>query len=135
VTIYLGGGIHGLSDADAMNWRAYAKARLDPRCRILDPMDRDYRGHELANPALVVEPDKLEITTSNLLLVNYPRPSTGTDMEIYYAWTLHKGIWVVVPGDGRPLSPWLVYHASCTSQDLEWTIDIINQRYEYQHAG
>lgn len=109
VTLYLGGGINGLSDADAKNWREYAKERLDPRFKIIDPMDRDFHSQELANVKEIVGGDKRAILASDLLLVSYPRPSTGTDIEIYYASTPRKGSWVVMPRDGRPLSLWLVY--------------------------
>jgi hypothetical protein len=60
VTLYVAGGIAGLSDADAKNWREYSKLRLDPRLGIAASMDRDYRGQELVNAAEIVEGDKLD---------------------------------------------------------------------------
>jgi hypothetical protein len=134
VTIYLAGGMNGLSDAEMHHWREYAKARLDRRFRISDPTVRDFRGEELVRGREIVEGDKAEILAADILLVNYPRPSTGTDMEIHYAWTLHKDIWVVVPPEYAPyMSPWLSYHSAHISQSMDWVTMRINQVYAYQH--
>ena len=45
-TLYLCGGINGLSDSDCTDWREFCKKQLEHTHKILDPMRRDYRGRE-----------------------------------------------------------------------------------------
>jgi nucleoside 2-deoxyribosyltransferase len=109
VTVYLCGPINGCTDAECKDWRAYAKAQLP---KTLDPMARDYRGREL-EPGIareIVENDKLDIDQSDVILVNYVKPSVGTSMEILYAWERGKKI-VIVSEAEAVLSPWLIYHS------------------------
>jgi hypothetical protein len=74
--IYLCGGIHGLSDQEANEWRRRAKMLLRDMS-ILDPMRRDYRGGEDENIDAFVQGDLREIAESDTLLVNATRPSWG----------------------------------------------------------
>jgi nucleoside 2-deoxyribosyltransferase len=108
--VYLCGPINGCTDAECKDWRAYAKAQL---AVTLDPMARDYRGREMEPgiAAEIVENDKRDIDGSDVVLVNYVKPSVGTSMEILYAWERGKRIIVVCEPDAV-LSPWLTYHAT-----------------------
>jgi hypothetical protein len=75
-------------------------------------MDRDYRGREMEPgiAAAIVENDKADIDRCDLLLMNCPKPSVGTSMEVLYGWENSKRVVVIIPGEGIP-SPWLVYHS------------------------
>lgn len=118
--VYLCGPINGRSDDDCKGWREYAKERLTA---TVDPMARDYRGREL-DPGIsreIVENDKRDIDACDALLVFYDKPSVGTSMEILYSWDRRKRI-VVVNKSDKPLSPWLVYHASEVYSDLDTAI-------------
>ena len=111
--VYLGGPINGCTDEEASGWRTEAKAVLEAAGFLtVDPMDRDYRGREMEPgiAAEIVELDKKDIDTCDVILVNSPKPSYGTAMEIMYAFERGKHIEVVVPA-GQPVSPWIVYHA------------------------
>jgi nucleoside 2-deoxyribosyltransferase len=107
-TLYLCGPINGCTDAECKDWRDLVKSKLwwGP---TLDPMRRDYRGREDECVREIVELDKIDIMRSDAILVNYPQPSTGTDMEIIYAWERGKPVVAVVP-EGARISPWLRYH-------------------------
>jgi nucleoside 2-deoxyribosyltransferase len=115
--VYLCGPINGRSDDECKNWREYAKERLPD---TLDPMARDYRGRELEPgiAAEIVENDKADIDACHWLLVYYDKPSVGTSMEVLYAWGLQKPI-VVVDVSGKPISPWLKYHATFICKSLD----------------
>lgn len=117
--VYLGGPINGCTDEEANGWRIQAKALIwQLGHQWLDPMDRDYRGREMEPgiAAEIVESDKADIDQCDLILVNCPKPSVGSSMEIFYAnrprdplgERLHRVV-AVVPRDKAP-SPWLVYH-------------------------
>lgn len=111
--VYLGGPINGCTDDEAHGWRTDAKAQLEADWfEWLDPMDRDYRGREMEPgiAAEIVELDKRDIDSCDVLLMNCPKPSVGTSMEVYYGWATGKTVVVVVPVGHTP-SPWLVYHA------------------------
>jgi nucleoside 2-deoxyribosyltransferase len=123
--VYLCGPINGRSDDDCRNWREDAKARL--RCATLDPMDRDYRGRELEPgiAAEIVENDKRDIEQCAAMLVYYDQPSVGTSMEVLYAHNLGLPV-VLVDVSKRPLSPWLLYHATQIERSLNGAITHLN---------
>lgn len=118
----MAGPINGRSDADCRDWRERAKELIGDRAQCLDPMDRDYRGKELAAVVEIVEGDKRDIDSCDALLVWFDRPSVGTSMEVLYAWDLGKQV-VVVNRSGAPVSPWLNYHSSCVVMDLDEAVE------------
>lgn len=114
--VYLCGPINGRTDADCKDWREETKRTL---ADTLDPMDRDYRGREL-EPGIakeIVENDKADILKCDALLVFFDKPSVGTSMEVHLAWQHGKRI-DVVNASGRPLSPWLIYHAGFIHESM-----------------
>lgn len=118
-TIYLAGGINGLSDADAKNWRSSAAETLND-CFVLDPMSRDYRGKEAGNAAEIVENDFADIRQCTAVLAMCERPSWGTAMEIRYMHE-HKIPVHAVCSSPNP-SPWLVYHCAAIYPTLDAAI-------------
>lgn len=111
--VYLGGPINGCTDDEAHGWRETVKPLIEAAGHEwLDPMDRDYRGREMEPgiAAEIVENDKADIDECDVLLMNCPKPSVGTSMEIFYGWDRGKRVVAVVPADRQP-SPWIVYHA------------------------
>ena len=109
--IYLCGPINGRTDAEAKEWREVVKERWP--YGVLDPMARDYRGRELEPgiAAEIVAGDFEDIEKSGALLVFFDKPSVGTSMEIFYAKHVLRKPVVVIDVSGKPLSPWLSYHA------------------------
>lgn len=111
--IYLGGPINGCTDEEANGWRSAVKSKLVAYgWEAIDPMVRDYRGREMEPgiAAEIVENDKADIEGADVLLMNCPKPSVGTSMEVLYGYTLGKRVICVIPPGSTP-SPWLVYHA------------------------
>jgi len=106
--VYLCGPIHGCTDEECKDWRDYIKASYS--FDTIDPMRRDYRGREAECYREVVELDKRDIRSADVVLVNCPKPSHGTSMEILYAWSLGIPVVVVCPA-GTGTSPWLRYHS------------------------
>lgn len=131
--VYLGGPINGCTDEEANGWRDAAKKQIeDAGHEWVDPMDRDYRGREM-EPGIaeaIVENDKADIDKCDVILLNCPKPSVGTSMECFYAWTQDKRVVAIVPSD-RPPSPWLVYHADalCHSVREALVIELDVWRY------
>ena len=107
-TIYLCGPINGCTDDECNDWREYVTAKWPGKC--INPMVRDYRGKELECYREIVELDKIDVATSDVILVNYDKPSVGTSMEILYAWQMGKVISTVCRGNAI-ISPWLRYHS------------------------
>lgn len=116
MTVYLCGGINGLSDSDAKDWRDSATEILvSSGMQVLNPMRRDYRGKENKYIAQIVHNDEMDIINSDVILVNASRPSWGTAMEIKYAYGLTANEErdrrkIVAFGAGDNPSPWLSYH-------------------------
>lgn len=105
-TVYLCGGLNGLTDEECNNWRTFAKSRL---LKTIDPMRRDYRGRESTNASEIVHGDLQDIQACTCVLANCAKPSWGTAMEIFYAHSIGKPVYAVVPSG--PVSPWLEFHA------------------------
>jgi nucleoside 2-deoxyribosyltransferase len=108
--IYLCGAIAGCTDSEASGWRDWFKNEMDD-ITWLDPMDRDYRGKELENYREIVELDKRDVESSDIVLVMYTKPSVGTSMEIFYAHQLGIPV-LTIDRSAGPISPWLIYHST-----------------------
>jgi hypothetical protein len=121
--VYLAGPINACTDEEANAWRNIAQERIVVEC--LNPMVRDYRGVEDMNAKKVVEGDKADIHTCNIILANCPKPSVGTSMEVKEAHDSHIYVVVVAP---KPWSPWLVYHANFITTELGVAIKHINEQ-------
>jgi nucleoside 2-deoxyribosyltransferase len=119
--VYLCGPINGCTDSEAMDWRERMKsdALLQSwRAVFVDPMSRDYRGKEAESYREIVDLDKRDVRSVDVVLVNYSKPSVGTAMEVFYAWTL--GIPVVLwCSPDAVLSPWLRYHSTSIVHSAE----------------
>ena len=122
-TIYLCGPINGCTDQECRDWREFVKSRWSGS--TIDPMHRDYRGREDENVREIVELDKADIDGSDVLLVNYDKPSVGTSMEVLYAWERGKKIVVVVSSFDVKLSPWLRYHSHVICNSFSGALDHI----------
>ncbi len=108
--VYLCGPINGCSDDEATTWRESVKDTC-PEFECIDPLRRDYRGIEDQFTDEIVELDKIDVMSCDVVLVNMPKLSVGTIMEIVFAWMNHKPVVVVVP-DENHVSPWLKYHST-----------------------
>lgn len=131
--VYLAGPIAGCTDDECKDWREMAKLKL-PMVECIDPMRRDYRGREMKHLQDLVVLDKADIRMSDVVLVNHSKPSSGTAMEIYFAWRL--GIPVIVV-DNRltedvPISPWIYFHATRVFNHWSEAYHWIEQAYAEQ---
>ncbi len=122
--VYLCGAINGCTDEECKDWREAAKSRLY-NVTCIDPMRNDYRGKENSEYRKIVETDKWDIYASDIVLVNYEKPSVGTAMEVYLAWQLGKFV-VLVSRDGTVISPWLRYHTHLMFNSFEDVFNILN---------
>lgn len=124
-TIYLCGPINGRTDEDARGWRELVKDRWNGAC--LDPMRRDYRGRELEPgiAAEIVAGDIEDIQVCDAVLVFFDKPSVGTSMEVFYAHSIGKPV-VVVDASDKPLSPWLIHHATQVTKHVSVALACID---------
>lgn len=107
---YLAGGIYGLGDGAARDWRAQVTTLLAALGHtVADPMRRDYRGKERGYESEIVNGDIADIAACDALFAMCLVPSWGTAMELRIAYTISKPVIVVGPED---CSPWLRYHAT-----------------------
>ena len=112
--VYLCGPIFGCSDSESKDWRALVKGELGgfDHLKIIDPMRRDYRGKEEESWREIVELDKIDVASCDVILVNYDhkKVSFGTAMEVLYAFERGKRV-IVVHEEGIKVTPWLIYHS------------------------
>jgi hypothetical protein len=114
--IYLCGPIDGCTDADCKAWREHVK-KTHPEYEYVDPMRRDFRGRSLEHSGEIVQGDKEDILSCNMVLAYSPRPSYGTAMEIFFAW--ENDIPVIVVIGLQSISPWIYRHASAVCSTLK----------------
>jgi nucleoside 2-deoxyribosyltransferase len=113
--VYLCGPINGCTDSECKDWREAVKQRFP---NSIDPMKRDYRGKEAESYREIVDLDKRDVRNSDVILVNYDKPSVGTSMEVFYAWTLGIPVIVWCAQDAK-VSPWLRYHSTAFVHSLD----------------
>lgn len=106
--IYLCGPINACADSECIDWREEAKSHFP---QTIDPMRRDYRGREADSYREIVDLDKADVRSADVLLVNYIKPSVGTSMEVFYAWNIGKPVVLLCAVDAV-ISPWLRYHST-----------------------
>ena len=110
---YLCGPINGCTDAECVTWRKHVKKTFP---RAIDPMRRDYRGRTDECYREIVDLDKQDVRRCDVVLVNYVKPSVGTSMEMFYAWTIGKPV-VLWRLQGVSVSPWLLYHSTVSGHN------------------
>jgi nucleoside 2-deoxyribosyltransferase len=130
--IYLCGPINGCTDNEAVTWRTTIKDALGERACI-DPMRRDYRGREDESVAEIVQGDKDDIKTADVVLANCWQPSVGTSMEIFYAHSLGKPVVAILPTN-EPISPWYRQHVVEIVHSLQEALDALS-RYSVRPQG
>ena len=117
--IYLCGPINGCTDSEAIDWRERVK---DYFPQTIDPMVRDYRGREQQDYREIVDLDKRDVRTADVILVNYSKPSVGTAMEVFYAWTIGKPV-IVWCARSAVVSPWMRYHSTTFVYSLDEAVE------------
>lgn len=118
-TIYLCGPINGRSDDDCNSWRRQVTETWPGK--VLDPMRRDYRGHEHEPDiaAAIVAGDLEDLVECDALVVYFDKPSVGTSMEIFHAHhNLGKPVVLINKAPPGPLSPWLKHHSDYVALDI-----------------
>jgi nucleoside 2-deoxyribosyltransferase len=125
--IYLCGPINGCTDEESKSWRDLVSVKANGiGCETIDPMRRDYRGRESVNYREIVELDKIDVRTCDVVLVNYEKPSVGTSMEVFFAWSIGKPV-VVVCRPETNISPWLRYHSTIILNTFAIAMDWISE--------
>ncbi len=133
--VYLSGPIKDATDEEAQEWREEAEEVLERgNVKTLNPMRRDYRDDPISHLPGLVEDDKIDIELSDIILVNFLRPSVGTSMEILHGWERGKRVITVCKdysNDG-----WLVYHSHHLYRTMDEAYEkIFELRAEYEHLG
>lgn len=124
--VYLCGPINGCTDAECNDWRSAVKQFFPAS---VDPMKRDYRGRETESYREIVDLDKRDVRSVDVVLVNYDKPSVGTSMEVLYAWSIGKPVIVWCAPDAR-ISPWLRYHSTAIVHSLDAVVAKIREIQE-----
>lgn len=141
LVLYLAGPMDGVQFKEATGWRDEATARLAQQYVIHNPMKRDFfkTGYnQSVHEPLIVEGDKGDIETADVILANCWKHSFGTPMEIFYARTLRKYIVSIVPSNLRVngfASPWVSYHSNRVVDTLELSLQHLISFAESYYAG
>jgi nucleoside 2-deoxyribosyltransferase len=127
MSVYLCGPINGCTDEEASTWRDWFINELQSiGTWAIDPMRRDYRGKEADTYREIVDLDKRDVRDADIILVNYDKPSVGTSMEVFYAWTLGKPVIVWCRPDAV-ISPWLRYHSTAIVHSKDAALNKIRE--------
>ena len=133
--VYLAGPIQDCSDDQCIDWRDEIVAKLpDFECR--NPMVRDARGMEMTQETIkwVVEGDKQDIRESDIVIVNYMFPSSGTSMEILQAYNQFTPVLVICDKPINEISPWIQYHSTRIFQNIDEVVEYLKLDHDNAHV-
>ena len=130
-TVYLSGPIMDEAEGTAREWRETAKELLKDRFRLLDPMRRKFVDRQVDSANEIVEFDLQDVRNSDIVLVNYNRPSIGTSMEVFYA-SHDQGKFVVAfsPLEYKDCSPWMARFCTKILPSLEEAVEYIITHFD-----
>ena len=130
-TVYLSGPIMDEAEGTAREWRETAKELLQDRFRLLDPMRRKFVDRQVDSANEIVEFDLQDVRNSDIVLVNYNRPSIGTSMEVFYA-SHDQGKFVVAfsPLEYQDCSPWMARYCTKILPSLEEAVEYIITHFD-----
>ena len=129
-SIYLCGPIMDATSGERKTWRQRTKERLAGKFIVLDPMRRNFRDREIDSSNEIVEFDIQDIRNSDILLVNFSKPSIGTSMEVFYAsHSQGKGVIAFSPYTFKDMSPWMVKFCTKILSNLEEALDYIETHF------
>jgi nucleoside 2-deoxyribosyltransferase len=112
---------------EARAWRETAKNLLKDNFNLLDPMRRQFVDRQVDSANEIVEFDLQDVRESDILLVNYNKPSIGTSMEVFYAaHDLGKFVVAFSPFEFENCSPWMVRYCTKILPTLEDACKYIN---------
>ena len=124
MSVYLSGGIFGLTEAEAMDWRRDAQEWLGLRgvaCEIPVPMPELARD---AAPEKIVAHDMELMARSKVMLVKADKPSWATAMEVYhFRAVLQRPVIAWVPQGIANTSAWLRHFSSIQEQQWEQALE------------
>ena len=118
-TIYLAGPILNCSKEKISDWTGFVTGKLIEYYNFVNPSRRFYDQFQYKE---IVEKDKSEIDLCDIVLVNYFTLSSGTAMEMLYAWERKKEIYTIVHGE---VSPWILYHSNEIFMDMTKAVEFL----------
>jgi nucleoside 2-deoxyribosyltransferase len=131
--IYLCGPIMDEQDGHSRVWRTVARRRLGHDFVILDPMRRNFKDREVDSANEIVDFDLQDVRDSDIVLVNYNKPSIGTAMEVFYAsHDLGKFVVAFSPFSFKNSSPWMVRFCTRILPTLDAAIRYIREHFIVQ---
>ena len=128
--IYLCGPIMDCSQSESGVWRERAKKLFSERFILLDPMRRNFKDREVDSANEIVSFDLQDIAESDILLVNYSKPSVGTAMEVFHAsYNLGKFVIAFSPFPFKECNPWMIRFCTKILPDLEAAVKYIEEHF------
>ena len=129
-TVYLCGPIMDCSPAESGLWRERAKKLFSERFVLLDPMRRNFKDREVDSANEIVSFDLQDIADSDIVLVNYCKPSVGSAMEVFHAsYNLDKFVIAFSPFPFKECNPWMIRFCTKILPDLESAIKYIEEHF------
>lgn len=129
-TVYLCGPIMDASPEDSAVWREKAKMLFPERFTLLDPMRRNFKDREVDSANEIVSFDLQDIADSDIVLVNYCKPSMGTAMEVFHAsFNLGKFVIAFSPFSFQDCNPWMVRFCTKILKDLDTAVAYIDEHF------
>ncbi|MEA2064171.1 MAG: hypothetical protein U9P14_10765 [Gemmatimonadota bacterium] len=129
-TVYLCGPIMDCEVSESGIWRERAKRLFSTRFRLLDPMRRNFKDREVDSANEIVSFDLQDIAESDIVLVNYCKPSVGSAMEVFHAsYNLGKFVIAFSPFPYQECNPWMVRFCTKILPDLETAVKYIEEHF------
>ena len=118
------------SQSESGVWRERTKKLFSERFILLDPMRRNFKDREVDSANEIVSFDLQDIAESDILLVNYSKPSVGTAMEVFHAsYNLGKFVIAFSPFTFKECNPWMIRFCTKILPDLEAAVKYIEEHF------
>jgi hypothetical protein len=93
-------------------------------------MRRNFKDNEVDSANEIVEFDLQDIRDSDIILVNYSKPSIGTAMEVFYAsHEMRKFVVAFSPFPFADCNPWMVKFTTKILPSLTESITYIKRHF------
>jgi nucleoside 2-deoxyribosyltransferase len=120
--IYLSGPMRDTTEYECLSWRQQLIKKYSFAFDFLDPT----RHMQPASPTLI-EQDKRDIDLSDAIIANVWKYSSGTLMEVFFAFTSGKTVVVVAPQEFHD-DVWLRYHCHFMTASLDDAMDFLTKK-------
>ena len=134
---YLSGPIDNCTSAEIKDWRNFLKKEY-PQYHWYDPLDLTDNAKESViekDFSKIIPKEKQMIVNSDFMIVYPWKPSSGTSMEVMFAYDHKIPVIAIKDPNQLYLSPWITYHCIHVANTFKDAMEALDQFLELKMVG